>query len=190
MFIARPDAKCLQCYNPFSYFGLWHLILPPPPPFIHLNNFYIQGRDLTNFSKYFQYFWTSLWSCWCERERGDSVCEAHNRAAQEYIVQCNIRLQHTAARQELSQTFLEAVQHHHDWVQRSGVLHGVAVQLEASRLQRPLHAPAWPKIGRDCTTTITTTKQGTSRSNTSLHFCPTVSRSLRTESCFEASVVC
>ena len=54
-------------------------------------------------------------------------------------------------------------------VERSGVLHGVAVQLEASRLQRPLHAPAWPKIGRDCTTTITTTKQGTSRSNTSLH---------------------
>ena len=25
VFIGRPDAKCLQCYSPFSYFGLWHL---------------------------------------------------------------------------------------------------------------------------------------------------------------------
>ena len=25
MFIARPNAKCLQYKNPFSYFGLWHL---------------------------------------------------------------------------------------------------------------------------------------------------------------------
>ena len=26
VFIARPDTKCHKCLNPFSYFGLWHLL--------------------------------------------------------------------------------------------------------------------------------------------------------------------
>ena len=133
---------------------------------------FIQGRDLTNFSKYFQYFWTSLFA----GESGD--CVWHNRAQGS-----------SSRRQELSQSFrgrttppprLPSV-----------LLHSmVAVLLEASRLQRPLLThPHDRKLYYCYYYQAASRTTATSRSKTSLHFCPTVSRLSRTESCFEASVV-
>ena len=62
VFIARPDVKCLQCQNPFSYFGLWYLIYIPIYNIQNLwNKTYHNKYKQCNKNKVFFFAFSILW---------------------------------------------------------------------------------------------------------------------------------